>query len=49
MTREAWGRGEARHIGFLRGNALVEKIIAAEVGQADAEHRGRALSGHRPR
>ena len=34
MTRNTWGRGEVSYIGFMPSDALVEKIVAAEVERA---------------
>ncbi|MCI4591613.1 beta-galactosidase [Sphingobium sp. BYY-5] len=34
MTRNAWGKGEVSYIGFMPSDALVEKIVAAEVERA---------------
>jgi beta-galactosidase len=34
MTRNNWGKGEVSYLGFMPGDALVEKIVAAEVARA---------------
>lgn len=37
MTRNAWGKGEVSYVGFMPSDALVEKIVAAEVARAGVE------------
>jgi beta-galactosidase len=34
MTRNNWGKGEVSYLGFMPGDALVEKIVAEEVARA---------------
>ncbi len=37
MTRNDWGKGEVSYIGFMPSDALVERIVAAEVERAGVQ------------
>jgi beta-galactosidase len=37
MTRNAWGKGEVSYVGFMPTDAMMEKLLAGEVGRAGVE------------